>query len=155
MKYLFTLLWFILISIGTILTSCTENKNPQEKRIREIIAQYQKAINSADVNSIKGLYAKDGMFIPTGFPSATGAEDIGKTYKNIFGMIKIDLTFTINKIDIYNDLAIVVTSTNGNATSIDNGNKTPESNVELFVLENIHDEWKISRYLYGLKRKDN
>ncbi|MDH3268460.1 MAG: hypothetical protein OEM46_06355, partial [Ignavibacteria bacterium] len=88
MKYI-----IIITMMLVILTSCN-NKNQsidqnQEKeienmekkdkqQIEQLLSEYKKSLNSSDAKLAQSLYTKDGVFMPSGAPSAIGSENILK-----------------------------------------------------------------------------
>ena len=51
-----------------------------EEEIRALLAAYETALNAADAGRIEQLYTEDGVFMPAGFPSASGRQAVHGAY---------------------------------------------------------------------------
>ena len=120
-----------------------------ETKIRELLTTYEQTLNSSDAEAAAGLYHTEGVFMPMGFPSSQGLSNIQAAYAGIFGMIQLKVTFEIEEIEVDNDTAMAVTSSNGTVTVLAEGVEAPESNRELFVLRKQDGAWKIYRYMFN------
>jgi uncharacterized protein (TIGR02246 family) len=148
-----------------LMASCNQNQNqsnsitqPQNKdvmvklekeRIENLLGEYKKSLNSSDAKLAQSLYAKDGIFMPSGAPSAIGSENILKSYEFIFSQIQLSIEFFIDEILVEGDFAFATTSSKGTTLIHANSETIPEENRELFVFEKVNDEWKIARYMFN------
>jgi uncharacterized protein (TIGR02246 family) len=159
----------IILSVFTLalLVSCTEHENKVESdntietenhevmdkeektQIEELLATYQKSLNSSDAALAQSLYTKDGVFMPTEAPSGIGSEGILKAYEFVFSQIQLNIEFYIEEIVVEGSMAFAVTSSKGTVTIHANGAEAPEANRELFVFEKIDGDWKIARYMFN------
>jgi uncharacterized protein (TIGR02246 family) len=127
-----------------------ENMEKQDKQqIERLMAEYKNSLNTSDAAIAQSLYAKDGVFMPTGAPSAIGSENIRKSYEFIFSQIQLHIEFHIDEIVVNGDLACATTSSKGTTLIHANGQTVPEENRELFVFEQIDGVWKIARYMFN------
>lgn len=117
--------------------------------ITSVLHAYERALNDSDAESATSLYHPEGVFMPLGFPSATGAEEINGAYTGIFSTIRLNITFEIENIEQYGEIAIATTASRGTVTVLANGLSAPEENRELFVLRWQNDEWLIYRYMFN------
>ncbi len=125
-------------------------KSAEERQaIEATLLQYQKALNESDVKGILELYAPDGVFMPSGAPSAIGTEEIRAAYEYVFTNIRLDIKFTIDEIVQSGDYAFARTTSRGQVTILAEGVTTPEENREFFVLQKHDGAWKISRYMFN------
>lgn len=120
-----------------------------ETQIRDLLASYQRTLNASDANAAAGLYHTDGVFMPIGFPSSRGTRNIHAAYAGIFGMIQLKIAFNIEEIEVDNNMAMAVTSSQGTVTVLAEKLKVPEANRELFVLRKQDGKWKIYRYMFN------
>lgn len=155
--------------ILAVLMSCaqkeTENKIPanntiqtqnndamiklEKEKIENLLGEYKKSLNSSDAKLAQSLYAKDGIFMPSGAPSAIGSDNILKSYEFIFSQIQLNIEFFIDEILVEGGFAFATTSSKGTTLIRANGETIPEENRELFVFEKVNDEWKIARYMFN------
>lgn len=146
-----------------IMVSCGQNQSqsinqPQNKdvmvklekeKIESLLGEYKKSLNTSDAKLAQSLYAKDGIFMPSGAPSAIGLDNILKSYEFIFSQIQLNIEFFIDEILVEGDFAFATTSSKGTTLIHANGETIPEENRELFVFEKVNDEWKIARYMFN------
>lgn len=120
-----------------------------KQQIEHLLAEYKHSLNTSDAAIAQSLYVKDGIFMPTGAPSAIGHEHILKSYEFIFSQIQLNVEFTINEIVVAGDLAFATTSSKGTTLIRASGQTVPEENRELFVFERADGAWKIARYMFN------
>jgi uncharacterized protein (TIGR02246 family) len=120
-----------------------------KQQIERLLTEYKNSLNTSDAALAQSLYAKDGVFMPTGAPSAIGSENILKSYEFIFSQIQLNIEFYIDEIVVDGDFAFATTSSKGTTLIHANGQTVPEENRELFVFEKIDSAWKIARYMFN------
>lgn len=120
-----------------------------ERQIRDLLANYEARLNASDAVAIAGLYAAQGIFMPQGFPSATGRESVLASYRGIFGSITLSIAFAVDEIMISDGIATALTRSSGTVRVNATGATAPESNRELFVFSREADAWKIARYMFN------
>lgn len=120
----------------------------EKERIENLLGNYKKSLNNSDAKLAQSLYAKDGVFMPSGAPSAIGADNILKSYEFIFSQIKLNIEFYIDEILVEDDFAFATSSSKGTTLIQATGQTVPEENRELFVFEKMDGEWKIARYMF-------
>lgn len=153
----------IILIVTSILTSCNEksqnsntnlkNTEKMEKlakqEIENLLMTYKGTLNTSNAEKATSLYAKDGIFMPTGAPSAIGKEQIKGAYDFVFSQIQLNIEFYIEEIKVENDFAFAVTSSKGETLIHATGTTIPEENRELFIFEKENDTWKIARYMFN------
>lgn len=118
------------------------------KAIETLLGTYERSLNTADAELAASLYAPDGVFMPLFLPTAKGSEILG-SYRQIFATIKLEIAFRIDDITVDGDTAHVLTRSEGHVTLLENGERAPESNRELFVFQRHESDWSISRYMFN------
>ncbi|MBI1268608.1 MAG: DUF4440 domain-containing protein [Cryomorphaceae bacterium] len=121
----------------------------EKERIEALLGQYKTALNTSDAKLAQSLYAVDGIFMPSGAPSAIGSANILGSYEFIFSQIQLNIEFYIDEILVEGDFAFATTSSKGSTLIHANGQTVPEENRELFVFEKVSNEWKIARYMFN------
>jgi uncharacterized protein (TIGR02246 family) len=130
-----------------------QNKDDMEKlekeRIENLLGEYKKSLNTSDAKLAQSLYAKNGIFMPSGAPSAIGSENILKTYEFIFSQIQLNIEFFIDEILVEGDFAFATTRSKGTTLIHATSETVPEENRELFVFKKADDHWQITRYMFN------
>ncbi len=121
----------------------------ERQAIEATLLQYEKTLNESDVKGILELYAPDGVFMPSGAPSAIGMEEVRAAYEHVFATIRLDIEFTIDEIVQSGNYAFARTISRGQVTILGEGVTAPEENRELFVLQKRDGAWKIARYMFN------
>ncbi|KIO79003.1 hypothetical protein TH53_00440 [Pedobacter lusitanus] len=122
----------------------------EKTAIEKLFFDYQDALNTSNVNKVLSLYTKDGVFMPTGGPSAIGREQVKGSYEFVFKAIELKLKFQIDEIVIIDEkYAFARTISRGTQVLRETGVKEPEEGRELFILQKEDGQWKIARYIFN------
>lgn len=121
----------------------------EKERIESLLNEYKRALNTSDARLAQSLYTRDGIFMPTGAPSAIGSDGILAAYEYVFSQIQLNIEFFIEEIQVEGSMAFAVTSSKGTTLIHASGASVPEANRELFVFEKANGEWKIARYMFN------
>jgi uncharacterized protein (TIGR02246 family) len=121
----------------------------ETKQIEQLLKSYFAALNTSDAQIAVASYAKDGVFMPTEGPTATGLEQLKAAYRHVFDTIKLNVNFKIDEIVPSGEYAYAMTSSDGEVTLLSKGVTVPEKNRELFVLKKVDGDWKIARYMFN------
>ncbi|MBI1335722.1 MAG: SgcJ/EcaC family oxidoreductase [Phycisphaera sp.] len=120
-----------------------------QNAIYDLLKKYETALNQSDAGSAAKLYHPDGVFMPLGFPSSRGHEQVLAAYTGIFNTIQLKIAFTIDEIEVDHNTAIAVTRSEGTVKVRALGAEMPEANRELFVLRKRDGLWSIYRYMFN------
>ncbi|MBL7991870.1 MAG: SgcJ/EcaC family oxidoreductase [Candidatus Kapabacteria bacterium] len=121
----------------------------EKSAIEKLLFSYRDALNASDVNKVLPLYTSDGVFMPSGAPSALGQEQVKAAYQSVFTSIQLTIEFYIDEIVVHGDYAFARTTSKGTTLIHANGQTVAEENRELFVLQKAGGQWKISRYMFN------
>jgi len=127
----------------------TMNQATEKTAIEKLLFSYRDALNTSDVGKVLSLYANDGVFMPSNAPSAIGHEQIKGSYEFVFSQIQLNIEFYIDEIVVNGDYAFARTTSKGTTLIHANGQTVAEENRELFVLQQVEGQWKISRYMFN------
>ncbi len=133
-------------------TSPTFNASEQVQPATSVLRQYEDALNRGDVQAIVSLYAPDAVFMAQHRSPAVGRERIERAYREIFGMIRLEIRFEIDEVVVVSPtVAYARTRSMGTTTIIANDAQVSEGNQELFVLVRTENggAWKIGRYIFS------
>jgi uncharacterized protein (TIGR02246 family) len=144
------LLQFALVASIPIATAGAQNK--AEKQIHALLAAYETSLNAADAGRIEQLYTVDGVFMPAGFPTASGRPAVRGAYDAVFKNIRIAIHFSVDELTVKGDFAFARTHSAGTSTVVATGASAPEENRELFIFARTADGWKIARYLFNKEK---
>ncbi len=118
----------------------------------EVLRRYATALNARDVDTIVSLYANDGVFMAQHRTPSVGRAAIEQAYREIFGMIALDIAFEIDEVEVVSPtVAYARTRSAGKTTILATGDVVSEGNQELFVLlrDAASGDWKIGRYIFS------
>ncbi len=121
----------------------------EKNEIKKLLFTYRDALNASDVNKVLPLYTEDGIFMPSGAPTAIGTEQVKGAYEFVFSNIELSIEFYIDEISINGDYAFARTTSKGSTLIHATGATVPEENRELFVLQKENGQWKIDRYMFN------
>ena len=123
--------------------------SPAEQQLRTLLATYETFLNAADAARIEQLYAEDGVFMPAGFPTASGRSAVRGAYDAVFKNIRIAIHFTVDELTVKGDVAYARTHSAGTSTVVGTGASGAERNRELFIFARGPGGWKIARYMFN------
>jgi len=123
--------------------------NSDEVKIRELISEYQIALNNEEIEKISTLYSEQAIFMPPEIPAIKGVEEIGLTYEYLFSQFDFELEFDIKEVVISENFAYVLSNSEGTITLESNETEETSKNQEIFILIKEGDDWKISRYMFN------
>ena len=69
--------------------------NDDEKAMVAVLMQYGDAANRADATAVQALYTPDGVLMAENSDTVVGADAVGKAYKGMFGVIRLDIVFKV------------------------------------------------------------
>ena len=124
-------------------------QNTAEEQLHTLLANYETSLNAGDAARIEQLYTVDGVFMPAGFPTASGRPAVRGAYDAVFKNIRIAIHFTVDELKVKGDFAYARTHSAGTSTVVATGVTGPEANRELFVFARTPNGWKIARYLFN------
>ncbi len=121
-----------------------------QAQIEAVLKTYERVLNESDVDGVVKLYTRDGVFMAQHNPSAVGIEQVEAAYTAVFQAIDLNVEFDIVEVKVIaDDWAFVRTNSSGTTTINATGDKVPEGNQELFVMQKIDGDWKIARYSFS------
>jgi len=136
----------VIISVGIAFAVIS---NLDEAKIRELISEYQIALNNEEIEKISTLYSEQAIFMPPDVPAINGVEEIVLTYEYLFSQFDFELEFDIKEVVIAENFAYVVSNSEGTITLESSETEETSKNQEIFILIKEDDNWKISRYMFN------
>jgi len=123
--------------------------NSDEVKIRELISEYQIALNNEEIKKISTLYSEQAIFMPPDIPAIYGVEEISLTYEYLFSQFDFELEFDIKEVVVSENFAYVLSNSEGTITLESSETEETSKNQEIFILIKDADHWKISRYMFN------
>jgi uncharacterized protein (TIGR02246 family) len=119
------------------------------EEIKTLLQTYQRALNAADLDLVRGVYAKDAVVIGQPFPTATGIEAILALYADFLSKLDFNVQFDLLEMELRDDLGFIRTRSHG--TIVPKGQKPAgsEGNREIFIVKKIEGAWKFYRYIFN------
>lgn len=127
----------------------TMNTTEEVQNIEKLLFAYRDALNASSTERVLELYTPDGVFMPSGGPTAVGQEQVKGAYDFVFSQIQLNIEFFVDEISVQGDIAFARSQSRGNTLIHANGQTAPEENRELFVLQKSNGQWKIARYMFN------
>ncbi len=143
MKSLVTLLTLGLLSAGLA------HADGSKQQIENLISRYETALTGNDIKGVLAVYGKKPVFMPQHAPAQVGRDAVKQAYANVFNTIKLDIKFTIHKIEVQGDTAWARTSSAGKTKILAADVVVKEGNNELFIFKNEDGNWKIHQSLFS------
>ncbi len=133
-----------------IISACAYARTDDRQQIEALIRSYEKAMNEGDAEQVISLYAKNGVFMPSGHLTAVGKKAIKIAYDQEFNAINLDVEIVIDEVTQHGDFAFVRSRSKGSLTILE-GNKTvsTDSYRAFLVLQKITGDWKIARFMFN------
>lgn len=136
--------------ISKLENSTVMNKQTIKSEIEDALTIYFEALNKSNVEQAVGQYTADGIFMPTGLPTATGTHELTIAYQNVFKAILLNVSFKMEEAVILEDSVVFVrTQSNGSQLIRASGQKSNELNREFFLMKKENNKWKIARYMFN------
>jgi len=147
-KQLIQTLAAAILLIGSL--SGAHAADSDQENIHAVLKAYEQVLNASDVDGVLKLYTQDGVFMSPNNPSAVGIHQVEAAYTGAFQAIDLNVEFDIVEVEVIaDDWAFARTNSTGTVTINATGDKFPEGNQELFVLQKIGGNWKIARYSFS------
>jgi uncharacterized protein (TIGR02246 family) len=120
-----------------------------EREIQDLLATYQRALNEADLELVRSVYAQDAVFVGQPFPTAAGKDAIVALYADFLAKLDFDVEFEILEIELGDDLGFVRTRSFGTIVPKGEAPERSEGNREVFIVKRIEGAWKLYRYIFN------
>jgi uncharacterized protein (TIGR02246 family) len=147
-KLLIQTVTMVALLLGSL--SCGQADDSDKAQIEAALKGYEQVLNASDVDGVLKLYTEDGVFMSPNNPSAVGIQQVEAAYTGAFQAIDLNVEFDIVEVEVIaDDWAFARTNSSGTTTINATGDKVPEGNQELFVLQKIDGVWKIARYAFS------
>ena len=119
------------------------------KEIKNLLQTYQRALNDANIDLVRSVYADDAIVIGQPFPTATGIEAILALYADFLSKLNFNVQFDLLEMELRDDLGFIRTRSHG--TIVPKGQKPAgsEGNREIFIVKKIEGVWKFYRYIFN------
>jgi uncharacterized protein (TIGR02246 family) len=120
-----------------------------ESEIRDVVATFERALNSGDSNLAASCYTEDGMFMPSMAPTVSGA-GIAPFYAEVFSHVQLSLRFRVIEVaTTSSQSAYVITESTGTERDLTSGETTADANREVFLMARADDSWRIERLIFN------
>ena len=119
------------------------------EEIKNLLQTYQRALNEADLDLVRSVYAKDAVIIGQPFPTATGMDAILALYADFLSKLDFNVQFDLLEMELSDDIGFIRTRSHG--TIVPKGQKPTgsEGNREIFIVKKIDRAWKFYRYIFN------
>lgn len=125
------------------------NNQVENSAIEKLLTGYADALNASDLAKTVALYTTDGTIMPQGAPFSKGHQQLKPTYEGLFKAFQLHVEYHTDEIVVNGDVAYARTNSKGETTIRASGDKIPVDNKELFVLQKVDGQWRISIYVFN------
>jgi ketosteroid isomerase-like protein len=142
---------------GAFRFSNDANAAAVQKKVKNVIEQYQDGLNNSDFSKIRPLFAADAVAEWNEKATVLGVDAMAMPYEDLFKAIKFNTDFQYDAIDVYGDVAIVRTHHPVGQTELilRDMSKKLDFNREIFVLRSIDGGWRIILYTFNTQPKQS
>lgn len=144
-----------ILSIFALAFMASTWVHADENSIKQVITNYETALNAGKTETILTLYSQAPTFMPQHAPAQVGREAVRAAYENVFKAIDLDVRFAIHEVEILGDTAWVRTSSAGKTKILAGNIVIAEGNNELFIFKKEEGSWKIHQYLFSTNQPRN
>ena len=89
---------------GEDVTAVDNEKDIQA--IKDVVAEWEAAVNTGDTDKIMSLYANNSIRIPTNQPAIKGKEAIRSSYQQLFDKYNFQDKYLVEDVNVGGDLAV-------------------------------------------------
>jgi ketosteroid isomerase-like protein len=119
------------------------------KAIKEVVKQYENALNSNSLDGIVEVFDVDAVVLPPNAPAVTGHAGIREQYKRVTDPgTSIDITLEIQELMVSDYVAYVWSLNYGKIKFADSAESSIDSK-SLMVLQKTMDGWKAHWYMFN------
>ena len=119
------------------------------EEIKTLLRAYQRALNEANLDFVRSVYAPDAIVIGQPFPTATGIEAIVALYADFLSKLDFNVQFDLLELELSNDLGFIRTRSHGTIVPKGQTPEGSEGNREIFIVKKILGAWKFYRYIFN------
>ncbi len=148
-KSLFQFSIFPLILLMCLTLSCKQQRGTVDVEaditaINELYKQATLACRTGDVELYLSLFTEDAVVMATEFPAIIGKEELRPVIEGLFGLIDLDLPYTVDEVEVPGDWAFARSSFQYSMTLKEGGETTTRAGKELDIFKRQADgSWKI------------
>jgi uncharacterized protein (TIGR02246 family) len=122
----------------------------KKKEVERILTAYSDALNASDITSLASLYTESAVFMPAGFHSITGREEIKRSAERFFKQKQLSLSFTVEDIVFEGEFAFVEAKSRCTVHPLPVGKEVSTLGKDFFVLQKVQQQWKVFRYMFNV-----
>jgi len=118
--------------------------------INEVYSQSTLAVSTGDAELYLSIFTEDAVVMPPGSPAAIGKEQIRPVIEGLFGLFDLELTYTVDEVEVPGDWAFARSSFQYSMTPKEGGETTTSAGKELDIFKRQADgSWKIYIQCYN------
>ena len=135
-----------LLCVATTVVRAQDSTS-DDAAIRKPVADYNRGLNTCDVEVAVKAWERDGVFMPPNQPAVEGEQALRAWYKNYCSRTVANLTFAPTEARRFGDWAWLRVAITGTTTSKASRTVTQQDNKALFIVHRGADgTWRIARY---------
>ena len=144
----------ILLAVMWTPMSLVAQSKKDMKAVKQVIKQYENALNNRSLEDIVNVFAIDAVVLPPDAPALSGHGAIRERYAPLTDPDNmIDITHEIQELILLDDVAYAW-SLNYGKIRIGDGEESEIDSKSLMVLQKTIEGWKAHRYMFNGNKQD-
>ena len=139
----------VLCLAMVLAASAGEVRAQAAPEFQKILETYSAALDANDIETLVGLYSRDGVFMREGMKAVVGPDALRAAYKTVFATLKVRLSFSLQEAEQSGDIGWARALSTGAVKVLATGAETQNSFNQLIVFRREGGAWKIRSYLFA------
>ncbi len=127
----------------------TEDVAADAEAVGGIIADYQQALNSGDLDACMAMYAADAVFMPNEGPPQIGLAAIRTYYRETTLLTRFGLTFSPTDVQVSGDLTWATVAIAGRLTPPTGEAYSLDGKAVFLFRRSPSGDWEVIRYIFN------
>lgn len=126
-----------------------ESSSDKTSIITLLTKAYPATVNASDGPGYSALFTTDGSRIPPERKIEQSRKEIGASIKGVFSKVSIDVTLSVDQVEVSNNLAWATGTASGTRALKASGAGKPFKFRTLFILKKEAGNWRIHRLMWN------
>ena len=142
----------VVAAVFSIVGTARAQGSDDPARLVAIMDSYAAGLRANNVEALVALYASNGVFMRDNMPAVVGREALRAAYREVFAILKVDLSFTIQETEVSGDMAWLRATSAGRLKVLATGVESDDAFNLVVIFRREAGAWKIRNYIYASSR---